>query len=139
MNVEKTPLLPFIQVSYSALVFVSMYINILAYVVYRKDLTHYIKISFRFKATCFDWTVRCSKPELRLTPGQEGNKETGQVSHFSGFLTLEAEKLLNSPDLDENDHFPNKFRNTCVNTEPGYSVYFSVSMPVLSLLVQMFV
>lgn len=118
--------------------------------IYRKDLPHYIKISFHFKATCFDWTVRCTKPELRLTPGYDGNEETGQVSHFrrilrpplehSGFLTLEAEKPLNSPDLDENHHFlNNKFRNKCVNTEPGYSVYFSVNTPVLSLLVQMFV
>lgn len=82
--------------------------------IYRKDLTQCIKISFHFKATCFDWAVRCAKPELRLTPRYEGNKETAQISHFrrilrlpleaSGFLTLEAEKLLNSPDLDEH-HF----------------------------------
>lgn len=75
--------------SVTGLLFLCVCVYILIFLhmfIYRKELTHFIKISCNFEAACLNCTVRCTEPELRLTPGYEGNKEAGQVSHFRRIL-----------------------------------------------------
>lgn len=79
--------------------------------------------------------MRCTKAETDSWM----RRSKGNFSH-SRFFSSEAENGLNCPDLDENHHFFLLINlEISVKAEPGYSVYFSVNMPVMSFPVQMFV